>query len=115
MIVVRDPMSSERDSFVTTIYPDLQPYNESSEINYYITFAWNNIQEVPPSFRVGNQQRTNAIRDEKNETYFNARLSRRTNYCYYTVIHYLSPTAMVSVHTNYSTDDPQVNSIHYIG
>lgn len=70
----------EIEDFVE-VYPDLQPYNENSNLGYYITAAWNNEENVPESFTVGDESTVYALRNGVNESYFNAPLTRFTSYC----------------------------------
>ena len=96
--MVPDPDSDfefDEDDFYTT-YPNVQPHGERGSNRYYITFAWNNVSEVPRTFRVGNEDTTFAVRSGENETYFNAELRRLTTHCFYVLIHYNSGVGNVS-------------------
>ena len=74
-----------RDDF-DTAYPNLQPYASRGSNSYYITAAWNDPNDVPNSFNVGDEVTRIAIRNGRRETYLNAKLSRGTQYCVYIVI-----------------------------
>ena len=90
VVVVPDPDSDfdfGMDDFTST-YPNVQPYNNRGSNRYYITFAWNNVSEVPESFVVGDESSTTANRSGEEETYFNAELQRSTTHCTYVLVHY---------------------------
>ena len=85
MIVVEDPQEMfqpEIEDF-TELYPNLQPYDENSNVNYYITAAWNEEEDVPGNFTVGDGSTVSAVRNGVNENYLNAALRRFTSYCIY--------------------------------
>ena len=85
MIVVEDPeemFQPEIEDF-TELYPNLQPYDENSDVNYYIAAAWNNEEDVPENFTVGDESTVDAVRNGVNENYLNAALRRFTSYCIY--------------------------------
>ena len=85
VIVVEDPQElfqPENEDFVE-LYPNPQPYDENSDVNYYITAAWNVEENVPENFTVGDTSTVYAVRDGVNESYFNAALKRYTSYCIY--------------------------------
>ena len=97
--MIREPESDTVDDFEST-YPNLQPFNDTNDVDYYITFAWNDIDSVPSTFRIGNEQRTTAIRMGNNESYFNAKLEESVQYCIYSTVHYLSQDGIVSYTQN---------------
>ena len=89
VVVVPHPKSSfniTRDDF-DTAYPNLQPYASRGSSSYYITAAWNDPNDVPKSFKVGDKVTRTASRNGTQETYFNAKLSRDTPYCVYIMMH----------------------------
>ena len=89
LVVVSNPISSfniSRDDF-NAAYPNLQPYASHGSNSYYITAAWNNPNDVPNSFKVGDELTTTAVRNGTQESYYNAKLSRQTPYCVYIMVH----------------------------
>ena len=96
--MVPDPVSEfvfDEDDFTLT-YPNIQPYENRGNNRYYITFAWNNMSEVPEAFRAGDESRTFAIRNDIEEVYFNAKLDRNEPHCFYIVIEHTTDAAEVS-------------------
>lgn len=84
VIVVEDPPDFDPSTDdVGTLYPNLEPYNERGDLDYYITAAWNNEEVIPDNFTVGDKSTTFATRNGMNESYFNARLESATSYCVY--------------------------------
>ena len=80
--------------FITT-YPNIQPYENRGDNRYYISYAWNNISEIPESFRVGDESRTIAIRNGLEEVYLNARLKRNEPHCFYIILQHTSDETQV--------------------
>ena len=68
---------------LTELYPDLEPFSETSALNYYITAAWNNADLIPDSFIVGDESTTTALRRGVTENYENVQLQELTDYCIY--------------------------------
>ena len=89
VIVVPDPDPNFNISVTNfdTQYPNIQPYVSRGNNGYYITAAWNNHDSVPHDFTVGDHSNSIAVRNRTKETYYNAKLKRKTPYCIYIVVH----------------------------
>lgn len=67
-------------------YPNPQPSSRSNTF-YYIAAGWNNANNVPTTFKVGDRSVTTATRSGVTETYDNLRLSRQTSYCVLAIVY----------------------------
>ena len=90
---------------LTELYPDLEPFSESSSVNYYTTAAWNDEDQIPESFVVGNGSTTTALRRGESESYENVQLQRLTDYCIYAKVQilYESVSALTLSYTHCHT------------
>ena len=68
-------------------YPDLMPYQEDQTTNYYLTAAWNSIEDVPDTFVVGDDTETTATYEGMQQVYLNKGLSRHTQYHLFVIVH----------------------------
>ncbi len=79
----QNPFDPENGNFDAT-YPDLGPYQERGDKGYYITAAWNEKEDFPNNFVIGDRSTTTAINQQtEKEEYYNAELKSSTDYCYY--------------------------------
>lgn len=83
------------DNFDTT-YPNIQSYAQRGSNRYYIAAGWNNVDDIPSAFTVGDERTTTADRSGTTETYFNPTLQRETPHCVYVVVQSLSQASNVS-------------------
>ncbi len=80
-----------------TEYPNVQPYDNRGDNQYYIAAGWNNELLIPDDFSAGDKTRTTAIRNGVEETYYNVELNPETTYCLYILLNYVSEVENVSV------------------
>ena len=90
-----DEFDPETDNF-DAVYPDLRSYDRSGDINkYYITAAWDVLNNIPSDFVIGDESTTEAVHNGKMEEYYNAKLKSSTDYCYFVFAQYTSTIANV--------------------
>ena len=68
-------------------YPDPIPYQEDQTTNYYLTAAWNSIENVPDNFVVGDNTETTATYQGTQQVFVNKGLSRLTQYHLFVIVH----------------------------
>ena len=76
-------------------YPNIGPFKKGEENEYYIAAAWNDMEDVPEQFEIGDKSTTNALRHNVMEEYYNAELDCEKDYCLYVLSHHISTTANV--------------------
>ena len=91
----QNPFDHETGNFDAT-YPDLGPYQERGDKEYYIAAAWNEIENIPSNYVIGDRSTTTAINQGMAEEYYNAELKSSTDYCYYILSMHLFIPANVS-------------------
>ncbi len=99
--VVVVPVSDEKSTLgvedFEIKYPNVQPYDNRGNNQYYIAAGWNNESLIPDDFSAGDKTRTAAIRNGVEETYYNAELSTYKSYCFYVMISYQLVVGGVSI------------------
>ena len=80
---------------MTELYPDLEPFSETSDLNYYVTAAWNNEDLIPDNFVIGDESTITALRRGVNENYENVKLQSFTDYCIYAKVQTMYETVSI--------------------
>ena len=88
-------------------YPDLMPYQEDQTTNYYLTAAWNSIEDIPDTFAVGDDTETTATYEGAEQVYLNKGLSRLTQYHLFVIVHVDSGVPNVSCQLSINTLSPE--------
>lgn len=70
---------------IGTSYDNAHPYREGTD--FYITAGWSDYDAVPPSLVVGDGSTTRATYNREEVTFVNEKLSRKTSYQIYIVVH----------------------------
>ena len=84
-------------------YPDPMPYQVDQTINYYLTAAWNSIENVPDNFVVGDNTEMTATYQGTQQVFVNKGLSRLTQYHLFVIVYVDSGVPDVSWTTKFSS------------